>query len=233
MVPAGTIARIAREYATHKPAVLYQGYGMQRRAYGEQVVRAGCVLAAITGNVGISGGWASGLGLQAPDGGGLWTVFPTGENPVKASIPVFLWTEACLRGKSMTKADGIHGVEQLDNDIKLIYAVATNCLINQHADVNRTAEILRDESKVEFIAVQDNFLTPSARFADIILPACTQFETWGVEDGWKYGDEVILQPKLVEPLGESKSDYRICAELARATGNWRGFHRRTRRKRLG
>ena len=37
-VPAATIARIAREYATIKPAVLYQGYGMQRRAYGEQVV---------------------------------------------------------------------------------------------------------------------------------------------------------------------------------------------------
>lgn len=217
-VPAETIARIAREYATTKPAVLYQGYGMQRRAYGEQVVRAGCVLAAITGNVGIRGGWASGLGLQAPDGGGLWTVFPTAENPVKASIPVFLWTEAVLRGKSMTQAEGVRGVEQLDNDIKLIYAVATNCLINQHADINRTAEILRDESKVEFIAVQDNFITPTARFADIILPACTQFETWGVEDGWKYGDEVILQPKLVEPLGESKSDYQICSELAERLG---------------
>ena len=217
-VPAETITRIARKYATIKPAVLYQGYGMQRRAYGEQVVRAGCVLAAITGNVGIPGGWASGLGLQAPDGGGLWTVFPTGENPVKASIPVFLWTEACIRGKSMTQADGVRGADRLDNDIKLIYAVATNCLINQHADVNRTAEILRDESKVEFIAVQDNFITPTARFADIVLPACTQFETWGLEDGWKYGDEVILQPKLVEPLGESKSDYQICRELAERLG---------------
>ena len=217
-VPAETIERIAREYATLKPSVLYQGYGMQRRAYGEQVVRAGCVLAAITGNVGVPGGWASGLGLQASDGGGLWTVFPEGENPVQAEIPVFLWTEACLRGKSMTRADGVRGVEQLDNDIKLIYAVATNCLINQHADINRTAEILRDESKVKFIAVQDNFLTPSGRFADIILPACTQFETWGVEDGWKFGDEVILQPKLVEPPGECKSDYRICAELAERLG---------------
>ncbi len=222
-VPVQTIARIAREYATLKPSVLYQGYGMQRRAYGEQVVRAGCVLAAITGNVGVRGGWASGLGLQAPDGGGLWTVFPTGENPVKASIPVFLWTEAVLRGKSMTSTDGLRGAERLDNDIKLIYAVATNCLINQHADVNRTAAILRDESKVEFIAVQDNFLTPTARFADVVLPACTQFETWGVEDGWKYGDEVILQPKLVEPLGESKSDYRICAGLAERLGIGEAF----------
>jgi anaerobic dimethyl sulfoxide reductase subunit A len=222
-VPAETITRIAREYAMLKPSVLYQGYGMQRRAYGEQVVRAGCVLAAITGNVGVSGGWASGLGLQAPDGGGLWTVFPIGENAVSASIPVFLWTEACLRGKNMTTADGIRGAERLDNDIRLIYAVATNCLINQHADVNRTAEVLRDESRVEFIIVQDNFLTPTARFADIILPACTQFETWGIEDGWKYGDEVILQPQLVEPLGESKSDYRICAELAERLGIGEAF----------
>jgi anaerobic dimethyl sulfoxide reductase subunit A len=217
-VPAATIARIAREYATTKPGVLYQGYGMQRRAYGEQVVRAGCVLAAITGNFGVSGGWASGLGLQAPDGGPSWTVFPVGENPVKTAIPVFLWSEACLRGKEMTSADGVTGAPRLESDIKLIYAVATNCLINQHANVNRSAALLSDERKVEFLAVQDNFLTPTARFADIVLPACTQFETWGVEDGWKYGDEVILQPKLVEPPGECKSDYRICAELAERLG---------------
>jgi anaerobic dimethyl sulfoxide reductase subunit A len=213
-VPATTIRRIAHEYATQKPGVLYQGYGMQRRAYGEQVVRAGCVLAAVTGNVGIPGGWASGLGTQAPDGGPAWTVFPSGENPVTASIPVFLWSKAVLRGHELTQAEGVIGAQQLKSDIKLIYAVATNCLINQHADVNRSAAILRDESMVEFIVVQDNFLTPTARFADIVLPACTQFETWGVEDGWKYGDEVILMPKLVETPGETKSDYRICAEIA-------------------
>jgi anaerobic dimethyl sulfoxide reductase subunit A len=217
-VPSDTITRIAREYASLKPGVLYQGYGMQRRAYGEQVVRAGCVLAAISGNVGIAGGWASGLGLQAPDGGTHWNVFPVGDNPVGAAIPVFLWTEAVVRGKEMRPKDGVLGVKKLDNNIKLIYAVASNVLINQHADINRTAEILRDENLVEFIVVQDNFLTPSGRFADIVLPACTQFETWGLGDGWKFSDEILLAPKLVEPLGESKSDYRICVELAERLG---------------
>ena len=141
-----------------------------------------------------------------------------GENPVKASIPVFLWSEAVLRGHEMTAAQGVIGATELKADIKLIYAVATNCLINQHADINRSAEILKDETKVEFFVVQDNFLTSTAKFADVVLPACTQFETWGVEDGWKYGDEVILQPKLIEPLDECKSDYRICADLAEHLG---------------
>ena len=61
-------------------------------------------------------------------------------------------------------------------------------------------------------------MTSSARFADIVLPACTQYETWGIEDGWKYGDELIMMPKVVEPLGESKSDYRICCEIADRLG---------------
>jgi anaerobic dimethyl sulfoxide reductase subunit A len=213
-IPGETIARLAREYAGLKPGVLYQGYGMQRRAYGEQVVRAGCVLAAITGNVGLPGSWAGGLALQAPDGGPAWTVFPAGPNPVKASIPAFLWTEAVVRGKSMGPDEGVRGIERLDNDIKLIYAVASNILVNQHADINRTVSLLRDRSRVEFIAVQDNFLTPSARFADLVLPACTQLETWGVSDGWKYGEEVFLNPPVVDPLPETKSDFRICAEIA-------------------
>jgi anaerobic dimethyl sulfoxide reductase subunit A len=229
-VPRATIARLAREYATTRPAMLYQGYGMQRRAYGEQVVRAGCTLAAITGNVGVSGGWASGLALQAPDGGPFWNVFPTGANPVGASIPAFLWTEAVLRGPELGREHGVifdngdggaddgSGDRRLTSSIKLIWAVATNALINQHANVNRTARILADDSLVEFVAVQDNFLTPTARFADVVLPACTQFETWGLEDGWKYGDEVLLMPPVVDPLPVTKSDYRICADVAERLG---------------
>ncbi len=217
-VPRNTIIRIAREYAMIKPGVLYQGYGMQRRAYGEQAVLAGCVLASITGNVGVPGGWASGMAYQANDGGPLWNVFPVGENPVKAMIPCFLWSEAVLRGAEMGPEDGVVGVDKLGTNIKLIYSVACNALVNQHGNINRTVEILRDENLVEFIVVHDQFLTSTGFFADILLPVCTQFETWGLEDGWKYGDEVILMPKLVDPPYETKSDYRICAELAEKLG---------------
>jgi anaerobic dimethyl sulfoxide reductase subunit A len=217
-VPSEQIIKIAREYATIKPGILYQGYGMQRRAFGEQVVIAGCVLAALTGNIGIPGGWASGLALQSPDGGPFWNLFPEGKNPNKARIPSFLWTEAVLRGTEMGRDEGVLGVDRLDSNIKLIYAVASNALINQHANINRTATILKDESLVEFITVQDNFLTSSAKFADIVLPACSQFETYGCEDGWKYGEEVILMPQILNPYYESKSDYQICSEIADRLG---------------
>lgn len=216
-VPANKIAQIAREYATIKPAMLYQGYGMQRRAYGEQAVRAGCVLAAITGNVGIPGGWASGLGLQTPDGGSLWAAFPLGTNP-QPSIPVAAWDQAVLHGIEMEPENGVVGADRLDSNIKLIYAVATNCLINQHMNINRSAKILADEDLVEYLIVQDQFLTATGRFADILLPACTAFETYGLQDGWKYSDGVLLMPKLEEPLGESKSDYEICAGIAHRLG---------------
>ncbi len=217
-VPAAKIAEVARDYATYKPAMLYQGYGMQRRAYGEQVVRAGCVLPALTGNVGIPGGWASGIAFQAPDWGPLWTVIPSGTNSVEASIPVFLWTEAVARGTEMGPEDGLVGADKLNNNIKLIYAIASNLLVDQHANINRTVELLKDESKVEFIISQDHFMTASAKFADIILPASTAFEVYGIEDGWKYGDEVILMPQLVEPAFETKSDYQICADIAAKMG---------------
>ncbi len=216
-VPSAVIARIAREYATTKPAMLYQGYGMQRRAYGEQPVRAGCVLAAITGNVGIHGGWASGIALQ-PGGGPFWSIFPTGSNPVKAKIPVFLWTEAILRGTELTAKEGLTGTDKLQSNLKFIWSVASNIPINQHSNTNRTAGILKNENLVEFIVVQDQFMTPSARFADLVLPACMHFETWGLEDGWKYGEEIILMPQIVEPYGESKSDYAICAGVADKLG---------------
>lgn len=212
-VPREKIVQIAREYATVKPGVLYQGYGMQRRAYGEQPVRGGCVLAAITGNVGVHGGWASGIAFQ-PTPGPFWTAIPLGTNPVKTSIPCFLWSEAVLHGKNMTATEGVRGADQLDNNIKLIYAVATNALINQHGNINRSAEILKDTSKIEFLIVQDHFLTSTAKFADLLLPACMGYETYGLQDGWKYGDEVIFMPRTVEPAFESKSDYRIAAEIA-------------------
>src|SRR5690606_6984458 len=119
-VPAETIRRLAREYATNKPSALMQGWGPQRQAYGEQFVRGGTVLAAITGNVGIRGGWASGAGYISLV---KTTPVPTGENPVGLSIPCFLWTDAIVRGTEMGAKDfdkGLSEGETLPSNIKVI-----------------------------------------------------------------------------------------------------------------
>jgi anaerobic dimethyl sulfoxide reductase subunit A len=150
-------------------------------------------------------------------------VFPVLENPVKAQIPTFLWTEAILRGPELTAQEGLVGIDRLPHGIKMVWAVASNAIVNQHANVNRTVEIIQDTSLLEFFVVQDNFMTPTARFADLVLPACTQFETWGMEDGWKYGEELILQPQVLDPPGETKSDYAICAAVAEKLGLWQEF----------
>ena len=172
-VPACTIRSLARRYANAKPAVLMQGYGPQRHAYGEQSARGAILLACMTGNVGISGGWAGGVGRchrhQEPK-------LPKIENPYPLAIPAYCWTQAVERGHEMTAVDGVQGGERLESDIKMILNLAGNCLVNQHGDINRTAALLRDPSKCEFILCSDLFMTSSAKFADILLPGVSYLE---------------------------------------------------------
>ncbi|WP_273827965.1 molybdopterin-dependent oxidoreductase, partial [Providencia rettgeri] len=99
---------------------------------------------------------------------------PTLENPVKTSISVFLWTDAIERGPEMTAThDGVRGKDKLDVPIKFIWNYASNSLINQHSDINKTHDILQDDKKCEMIVVIDNHMTASAKYADILLPDCT------------------------------------------------------------
>lgn len=214
-VPADKIRELARNYATAKPAALIQGWGPQRHAFGEQTMRGGAQLACLTGNVGKLGGWAAGTGY--------WNrtdiAYPlTVENPVKASIPCFLWTKAVESGTKMTAADGLQGIDQLKTNIKLIFNMAGNMLINQHSDINHTKQLLEDESKVEFIVVSDLFMTPSAKFADILLPGTTFFERWDIGTPWCFGDYVVLGEKAIEPLYECRDEYEVFAEVAAKLG---------------
>lgn len=219
-VPAETIRSLALRYAKAKPAALIQGLGAQRHAYGEQGARGGMLLACMTGNVGVWGGWACGNGSVR---GHAMPAFPKGENPFPMSIPVFTWTEAVERGSEMTALDGVTGGEKLPSDIKMIFNLAGNCLINQHSDINRTAELLRDTSKCEFIVCSDLFMTASAKFADILLPGVSPLEQDNIATPWMYGDFLGFTKKIVEPLGECRFEYDWIAELAERLGYGEAF----------
>jgi len=214
-VPKGTIIQLARQMAAIKPCALIQGLGWQRHAYGEQPVRALPILAAMTGNVGVSGG---GPGLRVGGYGLYMGTMPAGNNGVKASIPCFTWSEAVERGHEMTKTDGIRGVDRLPSDIKMIWNYAGNALINQHSDINGTAKILADEKKCEFILVHDVFMTSSAKFADILLPDMTHFEREDIDllsSGIGYA---VYHNKVIEPMYECRDVYQVCSELAEKLG---------------
>ena len=148
-IPADTIRELAICYATTKPAAIIQGYGAQRNAYGEQSARGVILLTCLTGNVGISGGSAAGSGDCSTH---KLPKFPVPDNPYNRELPVFLWTDAIDHGKEMNEYDGIRTCDQgifddpkdisLDSNIKMIFNLASNTLINQHGDINRTAMLL-------------------------------------------------------------------------------------------
>lgn len=213
-VPAETIRSLARDYATMKPAALLQGWGPQRHAYGEQPVRGATVLASITGNVGILGGWASGSGLYSQ----IQLASLPQANQVKTSIPVFTWLEAITRGQEMGPSDGVENAEHLKSDIKFIASLAGNSLVNQHSDINNTIKILEDESKCEFILVSDEFMTSSAKYADILLPSTGFLERIDIILPWEYKDHAIFQNKAVEPEYERKTGYDWMIEVAAKLG---------------
>ncbi|MBR1686196.1 MAG: molybdopterin-dependent oxidoreductase [Clostridia bacterium] len=219
-VPAATIESLAVRYATAKPAALIQGYGAQRHAYGEQSARGGILLACMTGNVGVSGGWACGTGSCRRQ---MRPAFPQPANGYGRSIPSYLWTEAVERGNEFTALDGVKGGEKLDSSIKMLVNLAGNCLINQHGDINRTAEILRDTTKCEFIVCSDLFMTASAKFADILLPGVSMFETENITMPWSSGDFLGYVNQAIEPLGECRQEYDWLVELAGRLGLERQF----------
>lgn len=214
-VPADTIDRLARALGVTKPAAILCGYGPQRHAFGEQFARGAIALAAMTGNVGIPGGWASGKGgyARTPQ-----IEIPALDNPVPERFPVFLWTDAVTRGTEMTQADGVRGADRLSCNVRVLLQIAGNSLINQHADINRTREIVADESLVDFVLVSDLFMTPSAKFADIVLPSTACWEREDILVPWDAGDYVGFANKAVDPPDGCRDDYDWIGELARRLG---------------
>ncbi len=217
------IEALALEYAAAKPAAILEGYGPNRHAYGEQFSRGLITLACMTGNVGIPGGSAAGLG-QVPGGVQFLESAPgLLENPYPGKIPCFCWTDLIEHASSFTEKDGLLGVESLDTNIKFIFNLAGNCLINQHSNCNRTAQLLSDPSKVECIVCSDIFLTASARYADLLLPGTTMLETENITASPARFDEFFKINPVLHPPGECRFDYDWLCDTAKKLGLYDEF----------
>jgi len=215
-VPAERIRLFAREYATIKPAALIQGWAPGRTAGGEQYHRAAIAIQALTGNIGIHGGSGSCCGVQKRGGNGkpslmeMLSSLNTGYNSaLKAGgrgteISSGKWADAVLRGKS----------GGYPSDIRMIYVAGHN-ILNQRANVKKGIEAFK---KVDFVVCQDLFLTPTARYSDIVLPVTTSFEREDIRIAWVKGYYIVYCKKVIEPLWDSKTDLEIARALAERLG---------------
>lgn len=220
-VPADIIRTFAREYATTKPACLLPGLGNQRSGNGEQTVRAMAMLACMTGNVGIPGGGAGGLGFGQEE---PKPVYPMGESAYPGVISCFLWTKAIEEGENMTRLnDGVQGMDKLDSNIKMMFNLAGNALVNQHSDINNSIRILKDTDKCEFLVCSDVFMTPSAKFADLLLPAPSFLEDDNIAPPWRLGHYLLHNNKVVEPLFGCRTEYDWLGDVAKRLGLWESW----------
>ncbi|WP_315707687.1 dimethylsulfoxide reductase subunit A [Brenneria uluponensis] len=217
-IPAGNIIKLAREIGSTKPAFISQGWGPQRRSNGELTSRAIAMLPILTGNVGIHGGNS---GARESSYETAFVRMPTLTNPVKTSISMFMWTNAIERGPEMTALkDGVRGKDKLDVPIKFIWNYASNCLINQHSQINQTHNILQDDGKCEMVVVIDNHMTASAKYADILLPDCTASEQMDFCLDASCGNMayVIFADQVIKPRFECRTVYDMMTGLSKRLG---------------
>jgi len=223
-IPANIIINLAREYATTKPAALVSGIAPGRTAYGEQFHRASKTLAAMTGNIGVHGGWAGRSFVTTMFGGYNYKLggLPRGKNPVEAGVPPRRDGLPTLPGTE--NSSRIHASELADAilkgkaggypaDIKMALVMTTNP-VNQFPNTNK---IIKAFKKLEFIAVAEQVMTATARFADILLPVSTYMERNDIvaEGGIPYYGHVN---KVIEPLHESRSLFEIYRGIATRLG---------------
>ncbi len=232
-VPAETIKTVALEYATTKPAAIITGFAPGRTARGEQYHRATATLSAMTGNIGIHGGATACLDLSMsalPTGNietpknyvDMYSDLPGLPNPTEKEQPLH---EYAVKGIRKHTADKIHPTKVWDailrgkaggypTDIKLIYVIGGDG-VNQVVNTNRAVEAIK---KLEFVVVHDQFMTPTARFADILLPATTWCERNDFKLPWMFGHYALYANKAIEPMYECKNDLDIFTELAARMG---------------
>jgi molybdopterin guanine dinucleotide-containing S/N-oxide reductase-like protein len=199
------IERLAREYATTRPAAIRLNYGIQRSQNGGAAVRAVCMLPVITGSwkevggglqLSTSGGF--GLDRAAMERHDLMLKSPLGR-PARTVNMVQL-------GKALTELDG--------PPIKALLVYNSN-----------PAAVCPDQNLVRrglkradlFTVVHEQFLTDTTDFADLVLPATTFFEHKDLVHAYGHYYLQISQP-AIEPLGECKSNVEFFRELALRMG---------------
>jgi anaerobic dimethyl sulfoxide reductase subunit A len=217
-VPAKDIIKLADMYAKTKPAALKACWAAGRNAYGEQYNRMAAALQSMTGNIGKLGGCAEGVG-KAWHAEAVAYPYDQYSNIWFQSIKSDRWAHCVINYPNVKreeiglwprqdKTDG-----QIPN-IKGIFWQGSDWF-NQLTNINKEIEAIK---KLELVVCMDSTITPSGIWADVLFPIATHFERHDVALPWYKGHYYIHRPKVIEPMGESKTDFQIFTELAYRIG---------------
>ncbi len=200
-LPAEDIQRLAQLYGQTKPGLIKIADGINRNLNGGQAVRAICALPALTGQYG-----REGAGLAYSNSGYLaWD--DEAVNKRSQCPAAGRWVNMNRLGAALTG-------EIQDPPIKSLFVFAANPAASS-PNSGRIIEGLRREDL--FTVVHELFMTDTADYADIVLPATSQLEQTDLHKA--YGHTYLsYNHQAVQPLGESKSNWELMTLLAQKMG---------------
>lgn len=213
-ISAAAIRGLAPSLVTTR-SMLTVSWSLQRALHGEQPYWAALALACVAGQVGKPGGgvgygYGSVGGVGPPFGRYKAPALPQLKNPTGSFIPVARISDMLLGpGKPFV----YEGKDYTYPDIKLVYWAGGNPF-HHHQDLRRLDAAWANPRT---IIVQEPMWTATAQRADIILPASTSLERCDIA-ATNRSDHMIAMHRVIEPLGEARSDYEICSMIAERLG---------------
>lgn len=217
-IDAKDIKKAARMYAEAENAAIYYAMGITQHVSGSHAVMVLSNLAMLCGNIGKEFTGINPLRGQnnvqgSCDMGSLPGDFPGYQKVYNKEIREKFekaWNFELPSKAGRTLQEIIYGGE--DGSIKFLYVMGENPMLTD-PDLNNVKKSLKS---VEFLVVQDIFLTETAELADVVLPA----SSWAEKDGTFTNTERRIQRirKAIEPIGDSKPDWIILIEMMNRLG---------------
>jgi formate dehydrogenase alpha subunit len=219
-IPAPDLIAAARMYAGAKPASILYCMGITQHTTGTDNVKSLANLAMLCGHIGMPGGGVNPLRGQnnvqgACDMGGLPDVF-SGYQKV-ADEGARRRMAAAWHVDHLPSVPGLKVTQMLPaahaGTLKAMYIIGENPLVSD-PDLNHAEKSL---SALDFLVVQDLFLTETARMADVVLPSSCFAEKEGTFSNTERRVQRVR--KAVEPPGQARADWQIVCDLAARMGH--------------
>ncbi len=217
-IPADTIREVARLYATSKASMIFWGMGISQHVHGTDNARCLIAMALMTGQIGRPGTGLHPLRGQnnvqgASDAGLIPMVFPDYKpvgDPQARDFFEKLWGAELDPEPGLTVVEVIHAIEK--GQVRGMYIEGENPAMSDPNVAHARAAL----AKLEHLVVQDIFLTETAGFADVVLPASAFPEKSGTFTNTDR--RVQLGRQAIDPPGEARQDLWIIQEIARRMG---------------